>query len=293
MTQTGRLAQLLQPQEEDDYDGAWFAIVAQDVSDANEPVWVTIPEYSENHVWGPGIWQGNGQALPQQGDLALVIFDNRRNLWMISWWSYTDQTGETSLPPPKTKYPPSTAPPASGILKNVGATPVDQQKVTAGNGTGLGGGGNVAVTQPPLRGVIHDTEGAGDYNGTMEYSRDHYPPNFIIGSDGGKARITQFYPLGISSDATIAHDFEIWCQIEVMAPSGASSWTAGQWRAWLVPIKDALQQLMAASGVPMIYRGNPSNRGQNWSQAGWFGHIDVPDNDHTDPGAGFPWSDFL
>jgi hypothetical protein len=83
------------------------------------------------------------------------------------------------------------------------------------------------------------------------------------------------------------------CQIEIIAPNGAANYTIGQWRSWLTPIKDALQGLMAASGVPMTYRGAPTNRGQNWAQSGWFGHIDVPDNDHTDPGTGFPWGDYL
>lgn len=308
MTQTGKLSQLLQQPEIDDYDGAWFATLAYDVGDFNQPAWVIIPDASPTHYWGPCGWQSrDAQTLPQKGDLGIVVFDNRRNLWLITWWPFTDNTGETTLPPPKTKPPPGQTPPASGNLSSVGGTTVEHKTVTVNNGTGGGLGGGRTVTTPTKRGVIHDTESGAIANGegydaAIEYMRNNYPPHFGIGNDNGRPRITQFYPLGTSADGTVSagtdpnpahdHDIEIWCQIEIVAPTGASTFNNGDWRTWLTPIKDTLQTLMGSVGVPMTYQGNPT-RGLNWANAGWFGHMDVPDNAHGDPGAGFPWGDYM
>jgi hypothetical protein len=294
MTQTSILTNLLQNPEIDDYDGAWFATIAYDVADFNQPVWVVIPDASPTHYWGPCGWQSrDAQTLPQKDDLGIVVFDNRRNLWLIAWWPFTDNTGETTLPPPKSKYPPKVDA-VTGKVNSIGGIHVDQKTVTVHNGAGLGDGGGVPVTTTTKRGVIHDTEGAGDYQGQIDFIAANYPPHFAIGVDAGRPRITQFYPLGTSADATVAHDFEIWCQIEIIAPSGAAvGYTKGDWRTWLKPISDALQGLMGGVGVPMTYQGNPANRGVNWANAGWFGHNDVPDNDHADPGTGFPWSDYM
>jgi hypothetical protein len=293
MPQTQQLAELLKPENQEilDFSGSWYSEVAADVTDFSDPMWIIIPEFDSAHVWGPCIWQSrDANTLPQQGDLALATFDNRRNIWVPSWWPFTDNTSADVKPPKTSSKYPTPKPPAGGILKSVGGHPVEQR---IQKGAGQGGGAGITVTSSVQRGVIHDTEGAGDYNGQIEFMASAYFPNFAIGTDNGQVRITQFEPIGVSSDATAAHDFEIMCQIEIIAPNGAANYTIGQWRSWLTPIKDALQGLMAASGVPMTYRGAPTNRGQNWAQSGWFGHIDVPDNDHTDPGTGFPWGDYL
>jgi hypothetical protein len=295
MAQTQQLVELLKPDNQEllDFSGAWYAEIAADVQDFSDPMWVFIPDFDKELVWGPCVWQSrDSQALPQQGDLALAIMDNRRNIWVPAWWPFTDNTSSTvRAPNPSSKYPPPTTPPAGGILKSVGGHPVEQRPQS---GTGKGHGANVPVTTSVKRGVLHDTEGAGDYQGQIDFMAANYFPHFAIGVDNGQPRVTQFVPLGMSADATAAHDFEIWCQIEIISPSGSAvGYSAGDWRTWLKPISDMLQSLMGSVGVPMTYRGAPANRGQNWAQAGWFGHNDVPDNDHADPGTGFPWGDYL
>jgi hypothetical protein len=294
MPQTQQLVELLKPENQEllDFSGAWYAEVAADVTDFSDPMWIIMPEFDTVHVWGPCIWQSrDATTLPQQGDLALAMFDNRRNIWVPSWWPFTDDTSATVKPPATTSTYPTPKPPAGGILKSVGGVPVGQKIQT---GTGKGHGANVPVTTTTKRGVLHDTEGAGDYQGQIDFMAANYFPHFAIGVDNGQPRITQFVPLGMSADATQAHDFEIWCQIEIIAPSGAAvGYSKGDWRTWLKPISDALQGLMGSVGVPMVYQGNPANRGVNWANAGWFGHNDVPDNDHADPGTGFPWGDYL
>lgn len=87
---------------------ALFAVIAQPVplSDTDS-VFVVVPELDLNSKFGPCHWQpritnqtinvaqGAEAAdnfvvgrlvLPALGDEALVVFDNRRNPWVVMWW---------------------------------------------------------------------------------------------------------------------------------------------------------------------------------------------------------------
>lgn len=293
----GYVKEFLNNQYELDFGGAWFAIFSRDITDLSEPAYVYIPGFDNIHVWGPCRWQTrDATSLPQRGDRALAIRDDRQQWWVIAWWPFDETisgpvdsgSGPTPDPTPGKPITPTTD---ATWLTTVGGVKVEHLPIT---GTGKGGGANATVNPALKRGVIHDTEGFGSYDATRDYMASQYPPNFTIGVDGGNPRITQFFPLGKSSDATIDHDFEIWCQIEIMTPVGAAmEWSTHEWRSWLAPMKNALEALMTAVGVPMVNQSNFASRGANWANAGWFGHCDVPDNYHQDPGPNFPWSDYL
>lgn len=67
--------------------GAWRAIIATNAVQITDPVMVTIPAFDENLRWGPCPWmpRGNSITFPTRGDAALVMFDNERTPWIISW----------------------------------------------------------------------------------------------------------------------------------------------------------------------------------------------------------------
>lgn len=68
----------------------WHAIVATDAQEMNDRIYVTIPEFG-NLRFGPARWQSrDATSLPSRGDVALVAFNNRRELWVIAWWPFQD-----------------------------------------------------------------------------------------------------------------------------------------------------------------------------------------------------------
>lgn len=68
----------------------WYARISADATDLSDLVPVIIPEFDEQLEWGPCRWQSRDDtSLPNQGDEALVAFDNRRNPWIVVWWPFT------------------------------------------------------------------------------------------------------------------------------------------------------------------------------------------------------------
>jgi len=41
---------------------------------------------------------------------------------------------------------------------------------------------------------------------------------------------------------------------------------------------------LASLGIPAVWSGTPNRSTANWAKSGHFGHVDVPENSHTDPG---------
>ena len=41
---------------------------------------------------------------------------------------------------------------------------------------------------------------------------------------------------------------------------------------------------LASLGIPAVWVGTPDRSVANWAKSGHFGHVDVPENSHTDPG---------
>lgn len=67
----------------------WFARVATNPNDQNILVEVVIPDFDPHLRWGPCRWQARSDtALPARGDECLVVFDNRREPWIVAWWPF-------------------------------------------------------------------------------------------------------------------------------------------------------------------------------------------------------------
>jgi hypothetical protein len=66
---------------------AWYAIVSRGATDLSDLIPVIIPDYDKNLEWGPCRWQArDATSLPAKGDECFVVFDNRRQPWIVSWW---------------------------------------------------------------------------------------------------------------------------------------------------------------------------------------------------------------
>lgn len=68
---------------------AWYGKVARSATDLSDLIPVILPEFDPTLEWGPCRWQSRDlTSLPAKGDECLVIFDNHRNPWIVSWWPY-------------------------------------------------------------------------------------------------------------------------------------------------------------------------------------------------------------
>jgi hypothetical protein len=161
----------------------------------------------------------------------------------------------------------------------------------------------------PRAGVLHTTEGS--WNSAMSVFKAHYAPHFLVGQHpDGSGRIAQLVPLGYSAYALENRE----------GGSETNSWAAAQIEVCgfskTVPYRfdseteDALASLMSAlkkvAGIPLT-RPFPDampptpwatpyfprrNAGLWGKTAGWFGHVELPENSHWDPGA-LLWSPVL
>lgn len=64
-------------------------IIAETPASYNDLVYVILPEFDPDQAWGPYRWTHNGTHIPQSGDDCLVAYSNRREGWVIAWWSGT------------------------------------------------------------------------------------------------------------------------------------------------------------------------------------------------------------
>lgn len=72
-----------------------LATIASDPSNASDPVFVTIKsmDKSETLLWGPCPWaprilDATTYGLPSKGDMALVVFTEEEEPWVVEWWPY-------------------------------------------------------------------------------------------------------------------------------------------------------------------------------------------------------------
>jgi hypothetical protein len=161
----------------------------------------------------------------------------------------------------------------------------------------------------PRAGVLHTTEGP--FESAYAEFTTHYAPHFLVGRDKtGKIRIAQFVSLGKWASALENHaggtetNKIAVAQIEVAANSKTTPWQLDS------GVLDALASLLAVlhteCGIPLS-RPFPdamppppwavesfSRRHANkWGKiAGWYGHIEIPENSHWDPGA-YKWAELL
>lgn len=67
----------------------WAAEIATTPTDESDTLMVVIPDFHPRYQWGPCYWQHRGGvSLPTRGDKCLVIFDNNRRPWVVSWWPF-------------------------------------------------------------------------------------------------------------------------------------------------------------------------------------------------------------
>lgn len=161
----------------------------------------------------------------------------------------------------------------------------------------------------PRAGVLHTTEGS--WESAIAEFEVHHAPNFLLGRDqSGTCRIAQLIPLGqmaaslLNPDGGVETNRWAMAQIEMVGMSSTSPWLPAD------DVEDALASLMLTlkdeAGIPLT-RPFPDEmpalpwatvkfarrHAGKWGEvAGWFGHVEVPENDHWDPGA-LRWGDLL
>lgn len=76
--------------ETEQHLAAWFGTVSVAPADLTDFVTVILPEYDSDLQWGPCRWQSrDATSLPAIGDECLVMFDNRKNPWVVAWWPFS------------------------------------------------------------------------------------------------------------------------------------------------------------------------------------------------------------
>lgn len=158
-------------------------------------------------------------------------------------------------------------------------------------------------------GVLHTTEGS--WEGSMSVFRQHYAPHFLVGKDrAGNVRIAQLVPLGymaaaLENDAGGVDTNRLASvQIELVAHSSEQPWSVG------ADVTAALAALLAKlkqeQGIrlrrpfsdtmppkPWATESFARRRAGFWGKFnGWFGHVEVPENAHWDPGA-YKWTPLM
>jgi hypothetical protein len=149
----------------------------------------------------------------------------------------------------------------------------------------------------PRTGVLHTTEG--HWQDGFNILSSHYSPHFMLGYREAtkKVEIVQFVPINFIGAALKAgghHNADAIVQIEMVGFSDEKLW---------LPEQDTLDALCSLFNVCEYEWGIPLSHpwpdgdygmagfhtkhrgsGKFGKVAGWFGHGDVPDNDHWDPG---------
>lgn len=139
------------------------------------------------------------------------------------------------------------------------------------------------------RGVQHTTEGLTIEGALSAYKAHNDAPTFTVGHDAkGRVRMLQHVPLGEAARALENHPDGVEtnrvtiAQIELVAVSQTKPWLPEP------AVADALASLYAtlaaATGIPLVHVVNPDRAAMRWRRrSGWYGHADVPENNHVDP----------
>jgi hypothetical protein len=140
----------------------------------------------------------------------------------------------------------------------------------------------------PAKGVMHTTEGS--WESALSEFRQKFAPTFMVGRDKtGRVRIAQLMPLGRMAGALKHVGYPPtngWARVQIEI-AGHSHFN----EPWLpdAGVHEALSALMAelvdAAGIPLHHVPIRRNAEAWRSVSGWVGHVDVPHNDHVDPGS--------
>ncbi|MGZ4333924.1 MAG: hypothetical protein ACXVRJ_06580 [Gaiellaceae bacterium] len=156
----------------------------------------------------------------------------------------------------------------------------------------------------PPAGVLHTIEGG--LGSGLAVFQQHFAPHFAL--DG--QRIAQLIPLGMIACALENHvggpetNHLARAQIEVAGSSQQSSWLpdadttevladllATLERAADIPLTRPFEDKMPA--LPWATQSFSRRSAGKWgTTSGWFGHVEVPENEHWDPGA-LQWTKLL
>lgn len=161
---------------------------------------------------------------------------------------------------------------------------------------------SVDTTRAPA-GVMHTVEGS--FDSGMAVFRQHYAPHFLVGPH----RIAQLVPVGAMA-AALEHTADPptngWArvQIEVAGHSQTHPYRfdpateealahllAALHLLEIVPLSRPFVDLMPPPpwATPTFLRRHAGKWG---SVAGWYGHVEIPENSHWDPGA-LAWAPLL
>jgi hypothetical protein len=167
--------------------------------------------------------------------------------------------------------------------------------------------GTIELSRPPV-GVGHTTECT--FEQALDKFRHTDAPNFLVGRDAhGKVRILQLVALGRCACALenrgggVETNHWVRAQIELAADSKTHPWLPDD--ELLGAFSALVAQLKMSAGIPLVrpfpdeldpaqkwaVTTNPRRTSGKWGDvAGWFNHLEVPENDHWDMGA-FRWSE--
>lgn len=152
---------------------------------------------------------------------------------------------------------------------------------------------NLAFTR---KAVLHTTEGS--FESALAVFEGGNQPNVLMGRDAkGKMRIVEYGGVGVMARALLhppgTPETNRACvfQIEVAGfrQTAAEILVAPNKKVMDDSFRSVLaalwQQAAKLGGVPLVRGGDGSRSLSHWTQhKGWFGHVEVPNNDHTDPG---------
>ena len=164
-------------------------------------------------------------------------------------------------------------------------------------------GGSVDMSAPPA-GILHTIEG--NLESGIGVFRQHFAPHFAL--DG--SQIVQLLPLGSFGCACenraggVETNRLARAQIEVAGSSSTKPWLPDP--ATAEALADLLATLEHAADIPLKRPFPDAMPPQPWATttfsrrksgkwgktAGWFGHVELPENEHWDPGA-FQWKKVL
>jgi hypothetical protein len=156
----------------------------------------------------------------------------------------------------------------------------------------------------PAAGVLHTIEGS--LSSGMSVFHQHFAPHFTL--DGHET--LQLVPLGTMAAALENHvggaetNSISRVQIEVAGSSQTTPWLWDD--ATTTAVADLVATVSKAAGIPLTRPFADQMPPLPWATAafarrhagkwghvaGWYGHVEVPENDHWDPGA-LRWSTLL
>lgn len=187
-------------------------------------------------------------------------------------------------------------------LSSVGGIAVERL-TRAPNGRAIARSGRRISNMQEENGVLHTTEG--HFGPSLDVFTRTGTPTFLLGRNqlaaagsnqpapGSRIRVAQLMPIG-EMCLTLQNDSggtetnsEALVQIELVAFSKFTLWAPDD--AVMAVLGDLFRQLSDVCHIPLQRAGDGSRSVARWDgKAGWFGHGEVPENDHTDP-RNFNW----